>query len=259
MTMLMAFEERGSGPPVILLHGYPLSRAMWAPQRLELARRYRVITPDMRGMGETPPSDVEFSMDMLADDVIALLEHLSINGPIVLGGLSMGGYVAQAFAAQHPERLRGLILMDTKAVADTPEMAQKREETAAEVLETGDVKKVVDAMIPRLFASDTLNEPERIAELTSVMEATTPKGIAGALRCMAGRPDRRNDLGKIRVPTLVLVGAEDAISPPTEAQSIADAISDSRFAVIPQAGHMAPWENPEGVNAALLDFLDRLA
>ncbi len=256
--MLMAFEERGSGPAVILLHGYPLSRAMWASQIPELTTRYRLIMPDMRGMGETPPSDVEMTMDTLADDVVALLDHLRISGPVVVGGLSMGGYVAQAFAINHPDRLRGLILMDTKAVNDTPDMAAKREETAAEVLETGDVVKVVESMIPRLFSPDTLSEPERIAPLKAVMEATTPKGVAGALRAMAVRPDRRPDLYKIQVPTLVLVGAEDAIATPTEAQAIADAMPDSRFAVIPQAGHMAPWENPEVVNAAILDFLDRL-
>ena len=119
--------------------------------------------------------------------------------------------------------------------------------------------KVVESLIPRLFAPATLAEPERFASLKSVMEATSPKGIAGALRTMAGRPDRRDDLTKIEVPTLVLVGAEDLISPPTEAQAIADSMTDSRFAVIPEAGHMAPWENPEGVNAAILDFLDRLA
>jgi pimeloyl-ACP methyl ester carboxylesterase len=232
---------------------------MWASQLRELGRRYRVVTPDMRGMGETPAGDVQPSMETLAEDVVALLEHLGIAGPIVLGGLSMGGYVAQAFAVACPERLRGLILMDTRAVNDAPEMARNREETADDVLKTGDVSKVVEPMIARLFAAETLADPERIAPLKAVMEATSPQGIAGALRCMAVRPDRRRDLADIRVPTLVLVGAEDAIAPPTEAQAIADAISDSRFVVIPQAGHMAPWENPEMVNAAILDFLDRLA
>jgi pimeloyl-ACP methyl ester carboxylesterase len=198
-------------------------------------------------------------MEMLADDVIALLEHLGISGPIVLGGLSMGGYVAQAFAASHPDRLRGLILMDTKAVGDTPEAAGKREETAVEVIETGDVRKAVQPLIPKMFAAATLADPERIEPMKAVMEATSPQGIAGALRCMAVRPDRRGDLGNIRVPTLIVVGAEDAISPPTEAQAIADSIPDSRFVVISEAGHMAPWENPEAVNAAILDFLDRLA
>jgi len=256
--MIMAFEEQGSGPVVVLLHGYPLSRAMWAAQRQALARRYRVVTPDIRGMGETPASEVDPSMETLAEDVIVLLDHLGITGPIVIGGLSMGGYIAQAFAFAHPERLRGLILMDTKAAGDNPETARKREETAVEVLKTGDVRKVVEPLIPKLFAAAALAEPGRIETLKSVMEATSPQGIAGALRCMAVRPDRRGELSKIRVPTLVVVGDEDGIAPPTEAQAIADAISDSRFAVIPQAGHMAPWENPEMVNAAILDFLDRL-
>ena len=257
--MLMAFEERGSGPVVVLLHGFPLSRAMWAPQLQEIGKRYRVITPDFRGMGETPLQEAVATMDDLAGDVIALLDHQRITEPVVIGGLSMGGYVAQAFAVNHPERLRGLLLMDTKAVADTPEMAGKREETALEVLDTGDVGKVVDAMIPRLFAAETLAEPERIKALKSVMEKTSPQGIASALRTLASRPDRRDALLNIQVPTLVLVGAEDSISPPTEAQAIADAIPDSRFAVIPGAGHMAPWENPQAVNEAILDFLDRLA
>lgn len=256
--MLTAFEESGSGPVVVLLHAFPLSRAMWAAQRRELSRRYRVVTPDLRGMGETPAGDAVPTMKDLADDVAALLDHLGIAGPVVVGGSSMGGYVAQAFALVHPDRLRGLILMDTRAAGDDAEGARKREEAAAEVLKTGDVRSIAAAMLPRLFAPETLADPERIAPLKAVMEATTPQGVAGALRCMAGRPDRRGELARISVPTLVMTGAADAISPPSEAQAIADAIADSRFEVVPEAGHLAPWENPGAVNAAILDFLDRL-
>jgi pimeloyl-ACP methyl ester carboxylesterase len=195
-------------------------------------------------------------MDEMADDVVELLDVLHITEPVVLGGLSMGGYVALSLAVRHPIRIRGLMLMDTRAAADTPEAARTREATALAVLAAGRATSLVETMMPRLFCPMTLAQrPERVAPLRDVMEAMSPQGIAGALRGMAGRPDRRPDLAGIAVPTLVLVGAEDVITPPTEVEAMAGAISNARFETIPQAGHMAPYENPSAVNAVILDFL----
>src|SRR5262245_33750485 len=149
--MKLAYQERGSGPVVVLLHGFPLSRAMWAEQLVGLSDRYRVIAPDLRGHGESPAPEGVYTMDEMADDVLELLEDLLIPKPIVRGGLSMGGYVALALALRDPQWVRLLMLIDTKAANDSPEMAQTREETARTVIESGLVGPVVETMIPRLF------------------------------------------------------------------------------------------------------------
>ncbi len=238
--MRLAFLDEGPGPVVVLLHGFPLSSAMWKEQLTGVGSTYRIIAPDLRGHGDSPAPEGVYTIDEMADDVIELLDTLSLKVPVVIGGLSMGGYVALSLVVRYPARVRGLMLMDTRAGADTPDAAQKREETAREVIATGNVTAVVDSMIPRLFAKKTIDErAERVAFLREAMEQNSPRGIAGALRAMAIRPDRREDLAMIQVPTVVMVGEEDAITPPTEALALADAIEGARLEVIANAGHMA--------------------
>jgi pimeloyl-ACP methyl ester carboxylesterase len=257
--MRLAFLDEGPGPAVVLLHGFPLSSAMWKEQLTGVGSMYRVIAPDLRGHGNSPAPEGVYTIDEMADDVIELLDRLSLDVPVVIGGLSMGGYVALSLVARYPARVRGLMLMDTRAGADTPDVAEKREETAQAVIATGNVTAVVDSMIPRLFAKKTIEDrAERVAFLRETMEQNTPRGIAGALRGMAIRPDRRDDLARIKVPTIVLVGEEDAITPPTEALSLADAIQGARLEVVANAGHMAPYENPSVANAVILRFLESL-
>jgi pimeloyl-ACP methyl ester carboxylesterase len=198
-------------------------------------------------------------MDEMADDVIELLERLEIDQPVVLGGLSMGGYVALSLVRRYPQRVRGLILIDTRAAADTPEAARLREVTARTVLHEGHAGSIIETMIPRLFGKTTLeHHPERVEPMLAVMARTSAQGVAGALRGMAIRPDRRSELGLISVPTLVLVGEDDVISPPSEAREIAGALPVARLVVIPAAGHLAPYENPSAVNDAILRFLKDL-
>jgi pimeloyl-ACP methyl ester carboxylesterase len=243
----------------MLLHGFPLSREMWREQLSGLGSLYRVIAPDLRGHGDSPAPEGVYTMDEMGDDVVELLDTLHITEPVVLGGLSMGGYVALSLVARYPKRFRALILMDTRAGADTPEAAANRESTARSVLAAGSATPVVDAMLPRLFAPINLEQrPERVEPMMAVMEKTSPRGIAGALRGMAIRPDRRAELPGIRVPTLVLVGEQDAITPPAEARAMAEAISGARLEVIPDAGHMAPYENFCAANAVILQFLNGL-
>jgi pimeloyl-ACP methyl ester carboxylesterase len=257
--MRLAYADEGPGPAVVLLHGFPLSRAMWQEQLTGIGSTYRIIAPDLRGHGDSPAPEGVYTMDEMADDVIELLETLHIAERIVLGGLSMGGYVALSLIARYPRRVRGLMLMDTRAGADSPEAADGREATARSVLEAGSATAVASAMVPKLFSKLTLEErPERVEPMRAVMEATTARGIAGALRGMAKRPDRRAELAEISVPTLVLVGEEDVITPPAEAQAMAAAIPNARLEVIPHAGHMAPYENPAVANAAILKFLGSL-
>jgi pimeloyl-ACP methyl ester carboxylesterase len=232
---------------------------MWAEQLSAIGAIYRVITPDLRGHGESPSPEGTYTMDEMADDVVELLGTLQIDVPIVLGGLSMGGYVALSLVARHPQRVRALMLMDTRASADTPEAAQNREVSARAVLDANSASPVVEAMVPKLFAKQTLNErPERVEPMRQFMLRTTPRGIAGALRGMAIRPDRRGDLARISVPTLVIVGEEDVITPPAEAKTMAGAIRNARLEVIPGAGHLAPYENYAAANEVILRFLKGL-
>jgi len=259
MVMRLAFTDRGIGPVVVPLHGFPLSRVMWARQIEALSASYRVIAPDLRGHGESPVPDGVYTMESMADDVVELLDRLGIDDPVALGGLSMGGYVALALALKHPNRVRALMLLDTKAEADSPEAAEGREKSAKAVLEAGHPGSVVEAMIPKLFAEATIKEnPGLVDSFRALMEKTSAAGVAGALRGMAVRPDQTGRLGEIQVPSLVIVGEHDAITPPEGARAMAEALPESRFEVIPGAGHLAPCENPEAVNAVILKFLGGL-
>lgn len=258
--MLMAYDDDGPGPVVVLLHGFPLNRSMWAAQReSRLGSTYRLIAPDLRGHGETPAGDGIATMEAMAGDVIELLDTLGIGEPVVLGGLSMGGYVALALMEQYPERFRALMLMDTRSTADTPEAAKNRELLAARVEESGSPGYVVDAMLPKLFSPASYqNRPDRIEQVRAMMERTSARGVAGALRGLAARPDRTAALSRIRVPALVVVGADDAITPPAESRAMVEALPNARLALIPDAGHLAPLENPSATNDAILGFLTEL-
>jgi 3-oxoadipate enol-lactonase len=257
--MRLAYIDTRDDPVVVLLHGFPFDRTMWVEQVRSLGASYRVIAPDLRGHGASSAPDGAYTMDELADDVIELLDALEVRRPVVVGGLSMGGYVALSLVLRHPERIAALMLMDTRAVADTPEAAKVREETAQKVVRERNARTLIDTMIPRVFGKTTLErQPKKVEPILAVMERTSVTGIAGTLRGMALRPDRRPDLCRIAVPTLVLVGADDVISPPAEAREIAAAIPLARLEVIPSAGHLAPYENPQAANAVILDFLGGL-
>jgi pimeloyl-ACP methyl ester carboxylesterase len=257
--MLLAYDDYGPGPVVVLLHGFPLTRKIWRAQETSLGSMYRVIAPDLRGHGESAAPEGVYTVDTMADDVIELLDVLQITSPVVLGGLSMGGYVALTLMARYPQRFRGLMLIDTRATADTPEAARTREELARTVETTKSTKQVVDAMLPKLFSDETrMKRADLIPPVKAAMERTPPRGVAGALRGMAQRPDRTAMLASITVPVLVLVGAHDAITPVEESRTMAAALPNAQLVVIPGAGHLAPLENSEAANAAMLGFLGKL-
>jgi pimeloyl-ACP methyl ester carboxylesterase len=257
--MLLAFDDVGPGPVVVLLHGFPLDRMSWTHQKSSIGAIYRVILPDLRGHGTSAAPDGVYAVDDLADDVLELLDALQLDEPVVLGGLSMGGYVALSIVARFPERVKALLLMDTRASADTPEAARQRLELAGRVEASGKVDEVIDAMIPRLFTRQTFDrDPALIARVHSQMARTPARAVAGTLRGLASRPDRTELLGSIRVPTLVLAGADDAIVPVEEARTMAAQIPGATFAVIPDAGHLAPLENHQATDAAILTFLQGL-
>lgn len=254
----LAVEDRGSGPPVLLVHGFPLDHAMWDAQIECLAERYRVIAPDLRGFGRSDPLPAGCSavtMARFADDLAGLLAALAVEGPAAVCGLSMGGYIAWEFWRRHRARLGKLILCDTRAAPDAPEAVAGRFQNAARALAEG-TAFLAETLLPRLVAPETLQaEAEIPARLRQWITAALPQTVAAALRGMACRSDARPWLGAIDCPTLVLVGQYDAISPPEEMQALAAQIPHARFVIIPSAGHMAPMENPQATNAALLSFL----
>ncbi|MBE3576077.1 MAG: alpha/beta fold hydrolase [Limnochordales bacterium] len=229
---------------------------MWQPQ-LEAfsARGWTAYAPDLRGFGRTrplPAAGEAVTPEMMAQDVVALLDHYRLPRAVLVG-LSMGGYVAMAMARAFPERIAGLVLADTRASADAPETRANRERTATLALEKG-ARAVAETMLGGLLRPGAgQDEAEVVLSLASQNE---PAGVAAASRGMALRPDSTDILARLDCPALVLVGAEDVITPVAVAESIASVLPRGQLVVIPQAGHLANLENPAGFNAALLSFLE---
>lgn len=248
----------GQGSPILFVHGFPLDHTMWREQVADLSRDHRCVVPDLRGFGRSSVTEGIVSMEQFADDLAALLDALSIAEPIVLCGLSMGGYVAWQFVRRHSIRLRGLILCDTRAMPDSSEAAAGRLKLAEDVVPLGP-EIVVKAMLPRLVAPGfRVREPSWIEEIRKVMLGTSPQGIAAASRGMAERADARPWLAAIDVPSLVLVGEQDVISTPAEMSEIASALPRATFRIVAGAGHLAPLENPGPTNDAIRAFLSTL-
>ncbi|HVF03710.1 MAG TPA: alpha/beta hydrolase [Frankiaceae bacterium] len=251
--------EEGRGPAVVLLHAFPLNASMWAPQREALAGDYRVICPDQRGFGGTQLGHDEPSLDEVADDVVAMLDARKVDR-FVLGGLSMGGYVAMALLRRHPERVSGLVLADTKASADSPEAAANRLRIADAVVEAGNASLLVDEVLPKLLGTTTReSRPLVWGRIKALVERAPAYAVAWAQRAMAARPDSFDTLRSVTVPALVVVGDEDQLSTPEEARAMADALPDARLVTIPLAGHLTNVEAPEEFTATLLEFLAAVA
>ncbi len=247
--------DEGVGPALLLVHGFPLNHTMWDAQIAEFASTHRVIAPDLRGFGGTDGALYSVSMEQLADDCVALLEALQVDRPITFCGLSMGGYVGWQMALRYPEWVGRLILCDTRAAADTPEAVANRLKMADIVIKEGS-EPVAWAMMPKLFAPGTAErQPAIVQRVRQMVMDSSPMAIAAAHRGMAVRPDVTSLLPSLHVPSLVIVGDHDAISPPAEMKAIADALPNAKFVLVPDAGHMAPMENPLAVNAAIREFL----
>lgn len=252
------FQEAGSGTPLILLHAFPLNRAMWSDQIAALSSDFHVIAPDLPGCGQSPGFESDPSIEHMANAVMALLTQLKIEEKVILGGLSMGGYTALAFARLFPESLRALILCDTRAEADTPEGKQGRDKMIATAQSEGSAP-IIDQMVPKLLGETSLNGREDVVKTVQRIAARqSPIGIANALRALRDRPDSLDLLPQITVPTLVVVGEEDSITPLSMAQNLADNIPDTLLEIIPQAGHLSNLEQPEIFNEAMLKFCKAL-
>ena len=253
----MAYDDRGHGPAVVLLHGFPFDRSMWDEQADALAGSYRVITPDLRGMGETTAGDGPATMDEMAHDVAALMDKLGVERAVV-GGLSMGGYVALAFYRRHRLRARALLLADTRPGADTDEARKTREEQARKILGAG-AGVIADDFLKKVLTPATLAErPGVAARVCEMILKTNARGAAAALRGMALRHDQTSFLEDVLVPALILVGSEDKLTPPAEAEVMRREIRGSRLQVIEGASHLSNVERPDEFNRALKTFLDEL-
>lgn len=251
------FVETGSGPPLVLLHGFPLDSRMWNGQIDDLSSRWRVIAPDFRGFGRSPAGG-PFTVPSLADDIHELLAGLGAL-PCVLAGLSMGGYVAMNFARKYPATLRGLILVDTKDAADTAEQRENRNRMI-EVAKSKGSLAIAEMMLGKMLSPDTAeHRPGQVKSLRAMMEACPATTIEHALIALRDRPDMTAELSKISVPTLVIVGDADAITPPSMAEGMKKRIAKSQLAVIKGAGHMAPMEQASQVNRAIRQFVEGLA
>ena len=250
------YLEKGTGTPLMLVHGFPLDGRMWSTQLNTLALRARVVVPDLRGFGRSPETG-PFTLETLADDVHALAEYLKL-GRCVFAGLSMGGYVALAYVKKHLANLRGLILVDTKAEADTEQAKEGREKMIAQARQQG-VKPIADAMLAKLIPQEAAaSRPQLARELRDMMDSQRPATLAHALAAMRDRPDRTDVLSSINVPTLIIVGEQDSITPPDVMRPIHLKVKDSEMLVIPSAGHMTPMEQPMQVNRAIERFLERV-
>jgi 3-oxoadipate enol-lactonase len=250
----LAYTDTGIGRPIVLIHGYPFNRSLWTEQIDVLSQSYRVIAPDLRGFGDSDASPEPATMNRFAQDVALLMNHLSI-GRATIAGLSMGGYIALALYKQLSSRVRALILADTRAQADTEEAKQTREQQAEKALSEG-MAGIADTMLPKLLTPETVSKhPEIVKRVRDMMLKTKPEGAAAALRGMAARDDQTSLLPKISVPTLVLVGAEDAITPVADSEKMHEAIAASRLRVLENAGHVSNLERTEEFNDALLEFL----
>jgi pimeloyl-ACP methyl ester carboxylesterase len=259
MAVELHVRDAGAGTPLVLLHAFPLSSAMWLSQREGLADVCRVITPDLRGFGCTPLGNDAPSLDRSAEDVVAMLDTLSLDR-VVLGGLSMGGYVAMACLRLAPQRFSALVLADTKASADAAAAVENRERMAALLDADSEATVLVDEVLPKLIGATTAERRPLVQGRVKALVQGAPAAAASwAQRAMAARPDSFETLRATSAPALVVMGDEDALSKPEDGEAMAEALPNARLVVIPGAGHLTPVEAPEEFNSAVREFLQGLA
>lgn len=252
----LGYDDAGAGEALLFVHGFPHDRTLWAPQVQGLATQARCLAADLRGFGETtcaPP----YSMDQYADDLVALLDRLRLDRAVVVG-LSMGGYVALALWRRAPERVRGLVLANTRAGADSPAAREKRLQLIATARSEGSAGVAV-AMLPGMLGKTTRDKnPEVMDAVHRMLTAAPVEGVIGGLEAMLDRPDSTGTLATITVPSLIVHGDEDALIPVEESRAMHAAIHGSRLEVIAGAGHLSNLERPAAFNHVISEFLARL-
>lgn len=249
-------DTGGDGTPVLLLHAFPLSSAMWEPQIESLRDRFRFIAPDLTGFGGSDAPEDGYSMEKWAGEVQGLLDELALDS-VVLVGLSMGGYLAFECLRRFPERFSALVLADTKAEADPPEGIEKRTKQQGMVRD-GQRDELIGALVGALLGEPTTSKKPDVVEKVKTLMDNPPAGFIGALEAMKNRPDSTGELAGVKVPTLIIVGENDGVTPPDASRKMHEHISGSTLVVIPEAGHLSNLEAPEAFNGALAEFLGGL-
>jgi pimeloyl-ACP methyl ester carboxylesterase len=257
-TTPLHVRELGDGPVLLLLHAFPCDGRMWEPQMRAAAEAgWRVLVPDLPGFGDSALLDADPDLDAVADALLDVIDERDIERAVV-GGVSMGGYLAMALIRKRPSLLAGIALCGTKASADSDEARANRERLAGMFDATpGDTLRILEqAVLPGLLGDTSRQQrPDVVARVRSWLESARPGSVAWYQRAMAERPDSLTDIADIDLPTLVLWGEEDALSPRSEQDLMASVPSDARLVAVPGAGHLVNVEDPETATAALLGFL----
>lgn len=253
----IGYDEGGTGIPVLFVHGFPHDRSLWTPQLQAVTVHARCLAVDLRGFGQTPPKQ-PYSMDQYADDLVAFLDVLHVDRAVVVG-LSMGGYVAFALWRRHAARVRGIVLSNTRAGADSEEGRDKRRKMIAMAQEQGS-SAVADAMLTGMLGRTTRTKRPEIVNTVHRMLSSAPReGVIGALQAMMERPDSTPTLATIDVPTLIVAGDEDAVIPIEDARAMNEGIKGSTLEVISGAGHLSNLERPAAFNHLVSEFLARVS
>jgi pimeloyl-ACP methyl ester carboxylesterase len=253
------YSDNGNsaGIPVVFVHGFPFSSAMWSEQVQVVGSNYRTIAYDLRGLGKSAVGDGQYTVENHVDDLLALLDHLSIKQAIIVG-FSMGGYITLRALERNPERFLAAVLCDTRCEGDDNAGRIKRANAATMVKKEG-AAAFAKTFVPAVFSPASVqNNIAAVTDISAIISATEPLAIAGNLIAMAARTDTSAALSKITVPTLIMVGELDAVTPPQAARFIHDNIPNSELQLIPAAGHMSNLENPQVFNSTLMDFLQRV-
>lgn len=254
----LAYQDSCSGPTILLIHGFPLNSNLWESQIEDLSDTARVLAPDLRGFGLSEATPAPYSMEMMADDCMGLLDSLGVQEPVIVCGLSMGGYIAFEFYRRFPDWVSGLILVSTRAGADDEAGRASRDQMIAGVRRHG-VEPVSRAMVPKLLAPDTYEHNELLVNFVREMvDSCSVEGLVGALEAMKARPDSTPLLARISVPALIIHGEDDQIIPVSQAEAMRDAIPNAKLVVLPGAGHLPNLEQADAFNEAVWDFLQLL-
>jgi pimeloyl-ACP methyl ester carboxylesterase len=255
----LKYSDQGAGQPVVMVHGFPLSRRMWDDDLAVLGKRCRVIAPDLPGFGESVPGTQAFTMERCADDLEALLSAMQLQQKIVLLGLSMGGYISFEFVRKYQERLRALVLVATHPFPDSDSTRQGRYETAEFVRQKGSVA-LAERLVPKFLGKTSLEaKPQVVERLRGLISSNSPDSIANACLGLASRRDSAPLLPQISVPTLIVAGGEDTLIPREQTEHIHRGVANSRFIVVQECGHIVNLEQPAEFQNVVLQFLSELA